>query len=284
MTNILKTLLRFCSLFSVLFPISVFAVPFSHCEPSVSVNGMLDYWHVEKGADTMAPLSKKVTNNSCKASSYYLVKVARVTDPLTQPKEHILNPKEMSQSVLAYPATLAIGPQRTGETKLVLPKGQSETLQFYRLIFNPVLPEKKYGFNVDKKELNKIKSETRMALAISTNVVVEPRHPDYTYSIERKKNTNQIQIDYRGNALLQVSVYGQCQAEKSSSKSNKNITVIPCSGKSSSFSSRIYTADVDKKNKGVKVFDLSQFKGKVNVHIKKGAKSDNHTFNISEQK
>ena len=100
-----------------------------------------------------------------------------------------------------------------------MPEGnKNKTLGFYRITFQPVLPEKKYGFNIDQKKLKELKAQASIGMGVSTALVVEPVNPKYTYTI--KQNKNHILIKNTGNALLFANFSGKCVVSDNKSNSN----------------------------------------------------------------
>ena len=170
-------------------------------------------------------LDKTITNNSCESALYYLVKIYRAENPFAkggkQEKDILLTPKAMAESILPNTRHIILAPKHKKSIHLIMPEGnKNKTLGFYRITFQPVLPEKKYGFNIDQKKLKELKAQASIGMGVSTALVVEPVNPKYTYTI--KQNKNHILIKNTGNALLFADFSGRCVTDENAKNSNKD--------------------------------------------------------------
>lgn len=283
------------------------AVPYKNCSGGIAVNGLFDYLHKDK--DGQMVLDKTLTNNSCESALYYIVKMYRAENPFSKggkkEKDILLTPKAMAESILPNTRHIILAPKHKKSIHLIMPEGnKNKDLAFYRITFQPVLPEKKYGFNIDQKKLKALKAQASIGMGVSTALVVEPVNPKYTYTIKQKGSD--VVIKNTGNALVFANFSGKClvadnkenvskgntKAEVTKqtadkAKENKNNQVakqvkndnkvikINCGDKSyASYEFRIYP------NQSSKI-DISAYKKQATVVIKKGYKQDKEYYTVS---
>ena len=288
------------------------AAPYKDCSGGIAVNGLFDYLHKDK--DGQMVLDKTMTNNSCESALYYIVKMYRAENPFAKngkkEKDVLLTPKDMAKSILPNTRHIILAPKHKKSIHLIMPEGnKSKSLSFYRITFQPVLPEKKYGFNIDQKKLKELKAQASIGMGVSTALVVEPVNPKYTYKM--KQVGNQVVIHNTGNALLFANFSGKCvvsdskasvgeeknksTAQKSikqvsdkakkpikkvankanQAKAGNKVIKINCGTKSySSYQFRIYPNQTSK-------IDISAYKKQATVVIKKGYKQDKEYYTVS---
>lgn len=290
--------LLFAGLTAVLAANHAYALPYKDCSGGVAVNGLFDYWH--KDQDGKMQLTKTITNNSCEAALYYIVKIYRVENPFAKDgkkeKDVLLTPKEMTESVLPSKSRLVLAPKHKEAVNLYMPKGnKSDKLSFYRIDFQPVIPSKKYGFDIDEKTENKAQAQTTIGMGIATAVVVEPSHPDYTYSAVQK--ANELTLTNKGNALLLANLTGQCVTAKDSKESKKDgknqvVTDKTTPAKSQSAKNSkvviLQCNDNGYATKQIKIYpqqqqtiDLSVYKDQVTLLMSMGYKHDTRYYKVS---
>lgn len=285
--------LSIAGLTAVLAANHVYALPYKDCSGGVAVNGLFDYWHKDK--DGKMQLTKTITNNSCEAALYYIVKIYRVENPFAKDgkkeKDILLTPKEMTESILASKSRLVLAPKHKEAVNLYMPKGnKSDKLSFYRIDFQPVIPSKKYGFDIDEKTEKKMQAQTSIGMGVATAVVVEPNHPDYTYSAVQK--ANELTLTNKGNALLLANLSGQCVAKKNvkdlkrSKKDDKN--KAPTDKNKNNKVITIQCNDNGYATKQIKIYpqqqqmiDLSAYKDQVTLSMNMGYKHDTRYYRVS---
>lgn len=293
--------LSFAGLTAVLATSHAYALPYKDCSGGVAVNGLFDYWH--KDQDGKMQLTKTITNNSCEAALYYIVKIYRVENPFAKDgkkeKDVLLTPKEMTESILPSKSRLVLAPKHKEAVNLYMPKGnKSDKLSFYHIDFQPVIPSKKYGFDIDEKTEKKMQAQTTIGMGVATAVVVEPSHPDYTYSAVQK--ANELTLTNKGNALLLANLSGQCVAEKNvksskgSKKDSKNqaatdkTTAAKSQNTKNSKVISIQCNDNGYATKQIKIYpqqqqiiDLSGYKDQVTLLMNMGYKHDTRYYKVS---
>ena len=201
------------------------AIPYKDCSGGIAVNGLFDYLHKNKDGEMV--LDKTITNNSCESALYYVVKIYHAENPFTeggkQEKDILLTPKAMAESILPNTRHIILAPKHKKSIHLIMPEGnKNKDLSFYRITFQPVLPEKKYGFNIDEKKLKALKAQASIGMGVSTALVVEPVNPKYTYTIKQKGN--HVLIKNTGNALLFANFSGKCVVSDSKENAAKDNT------------------------------------------------------------
>ncbi len=285
------------------------AVPYKDCSGGIAVNGLFDYWHKDK--DGKMQLTKTLTNNSCESALYYIVNIARVENPFAKngkkEKDITLTPKEMAQSILPSKTRLILAPKHKQSINLYMPEGNhNDKLSFYRVSFQPVIPSKKYGFDIDEKTEKKLQAQTTIGMGVATAVVVEPVHPDYSYSDSQKGN--QVTLTNKGNALLFADFSGSCikPRKTNNTKANpavatKDITKDKASKKTKSAkaaakqSVKSKVTEIQCNDNGYaslelklypqqsKTVDLSHYKDQVMLTMKKGYQRETHYYNVSHE-
>ncbi|WHN65290.1 hypothetical protein [Cysteiniphilum sp. QT6929] len=251
-----------------------YAVPFKDCNGGVTVSGMFDYVYENKQNEL--GLVKRITNSSCK-TSYYLISLEKVNRPFAKgsdkaaknnmPAEEEMTIKDMALSgVLLSPQKMILGPKRKDDVNFIINREihSADKLSFYRLKFTPVLPEKKYGFDVDEK----VAAEATLNLGVSTAIVVEPKNPDYTYDLQIIEG-EKVTLQNQGNALIILDISGKCSFRPVAQGTRNNV-VIPCAvGGNQDI--RVYPNQL-------RDISLLGYQGEVILFIKTGKSSIKKTF------
>ncbi len=286
-------------------------MPYKDCSGGIAVNGLFDYWHKDK--DGKMQLTKTLTNNSCGTALYYIVNIARVENPFAKngkkEKDITLTPKEMAQSILPSKTRLILAPKHKQSINLYMPEGNhNDKLSFYCVSFQPVIPSKKYGFDIDEKTEKELQAQTTIGMGVATAVVVEPVHPDYSYSDSQKGN--QVTLTNKGNALLFADSSGSCIKPQANNKAktnlaatkaqqgqldkvakvNKEAKVAKTTAKQAAKSkvTEIQCNDNGYANLELKLYpqqsktvDLSHYKDQVTLTMKKGYQRETHYYNVT---
>ncbi len=272
-----KAQLSACVLAGAMAFTTVQAVPYKDCSGGIAVNGLFDYWHKDK--DGKMELTKTITNNSCSAVLYYIVRIYKAENPFGKgkhkEKDVLLTPKEMAESILPTKQHIVLAPKHKVAVNLIMPQGNKlNKLGFYRIDFQPVIPSKKYGFDVSDEQQKKLAAVTTIGMGVSTAVVVEPKEPDYHYSLKQTHNTVQIKND--GNALLLLDFSGECIGSHILSKpilKSKHMIAagqfveLFCGKGYVSHQFRLYPDQT-------RTLDLSEYKSKVSLIVSKGGEQD----------
>ncbi|WP_108651088.1 hypothetical protein [Dongshaea marina] len=193
-------------------------VPYKECHGGVAINGLFNYWHTDDNSP-QDQLVKTLTNNSCSTPKYFLVKVYKVTHPLSKEKDKLLTLKDMTQSLMVYPNHLVVLPKHSVNIIFSLPNGRPKDLGFYRVAFLPVIPEKEYGFNISHKQLEKIRARASVGIGLSTALVIEPKSVKYSYRI--KRDQGKVKIKNTGNGVIIAETFDKCISDHLPEKSCK---------------------------------------------------------------
>lgn len=263
------------------YALQVYAAPYKDCSGGISVDGLFDYWHQtqDNQSDQMI-LTKKLTNNSCKSALYYIVKLYRVENPFNEngqkEKSIEMTPKDMSESIFITPSRLIILPKHSAQVRLIMPKGHNNNdLAFYRVSFQPVIPEKKYGFDIDEDELEKLRAQTVVGMGVSTAIVIEPKIPNYTSELVQSDNI--ITMKNKGNSLLMYSLSGQCIPSKETTNMPENNLAIRVACSKDGYTT--YKVRLYPNNE--RILDLSNFKSEVIITKLMGEEQSREYINIT---
>lgn len=178
---------------------------------AIAVDSLYDVWSPEK-----ASFVKTIYNDSNDKTAYVKLELSHVEiDAKGNKTEHLLNAKEMSQSVFMTPTRLIIPPKQSRYVRFRLPQGRSDQkAEMYKIAITPVTPEKGDGFGLSEKQLDEVKeisAGVTINIAYVSQLVVQPTSSTFNTQLFDQKD--QVVIANYGNDLIKVEMQQSCKAD-----------------------------------------------------------------------
>ncbi|MGL6010725.1 MAG: hypothetical protein ACRC0J_04305 [Shewanella oncorhynchi] len=184
--------------------------------PSIQIGAMTEI--MDSGKSTIV----KRVHNVGNSTAYVKISLLEIVyDEHGDVKENVVSASLINnddfEGLVASPARLIVRPDSVQTTRLLF-MGSREKERYYRVRFEPVLPESNDLFNLDNKEVEQYNAETKKNVTVGVQVltgygavlIIRPEHAQYDTQIEDVASNYKVQN--AGNSIVIMDMFYDCKA------------------------------------------------------------------------